>query len=231
MKSQVNVVSPAPLWHLLTFICFYFIIVCAPFVVKRLSGLEPNHHYIPASILLFVAAILTFVITLYAIWGFRLTTIGRQFINDALSAWPPSFNDIMLGLISGIGLICLSIVFEILLPSGEKNLTQLAITDDEHLFLLVGYIIASIGEEIQFRGYLLQQLVVYSHSTIIAVVIQATFFVFIHGFDQSRSGYVTRFVIGIVFGLLAVRKKSLWPSMTAHLFINLTIFIIGLRRT
>ncbi|HWG20803.1 MAG TPA: CPBP family intramembrane glutamic endopeptidase [Terracidiphilus sp.] len=135
----------------------------------------------------------------------------------------------MLGIALGIGLLVASIVLEALFPGGERDIgPRLAKTDIDHFLLLLGYVIASIGEEIQFRGYFLQQLAVYTRSTGAAVALQAVFFVFAHGSGQGLSGYLTRFAIGIAFGLAAVHRKSLWPSMTAHLLINITVFIVGL---
>lgn len=83
-------------------------------------------------------------------------------------------------------------------------------------------------EETQFRGYLLQQIVSLTQNTGAAIVIQAVIFVFIHGSGQGMSGYLTRFAFGVAFGLVAVFRKSLWPSITAHALINLMAFLAGL---
>ena len=193
---------------------------------KRLFAFA--HLNATVSIVFCVAAIWTIVLTLYAIWGFRLTRTGRRFIREVSNSWPPEAGDIKHGITLGIGLMIASIVLEALFPGGEKNATSYAKTDIDHFFLLIAYIVASISEEIQFRGYFLQQLAVYTRSTGSAIVLQAVFFVFMHGLDQSVSGYLTRFAIGIVFGIAAINRKSLWPSITAHLLINITVFIVAL---
>ena len=104
---------------------------------------------------------------------------------------------------------------------------RLAKSDLDKLLGFVVTVVAPVCEEIQFRGYILRQLDAITRSPGMAIVVQAVFFVMMHGSGQGVSGYLTRFTYGVAFGLVATWRKSLWPSVIAHSLLDLTIFIVA----
>jgi membrane protease YdiL (CAAX protease family) len=74
---------------------------------------------------------------------------------------------------------------------------------------------AGICEEIAFRGYLQKQFQAITGSVVLAVAIQAIVFGIGHLYEGA--GQVARITLfGLLFGLLAVWRRSLVPGMIAH---------------
>jgi membrane protease YdiL (CAAX protease family) len=82
---------------------------------------------------------------------------------------------------------------------------------------------APIGEEIVFRGLLLQGLLRRGVSVLPAVVASAAIFSLCH---VNLIGLPALFELGVVFGLLYVRTRSVLPGMVAHLGSNLTATLL-----
>jgi membrane protease YdiL (CAAX protease family) len=93
----------------------------------------------------------------------------------------------------------------LLLPQGALEIA---------LWVLVS---ASAGfcEEAVFRGYLQRQFHALSRSALIAVLAQAVVFGISHGY-QGWKQVVIITVLGLLYGLLAWRRRSLRPGMLAH---------------
>lgn len=85
-------------------------------------------------------------------------------------------------------------------------------------------IAAPVCEETFFRG-VLQPGAMSVLSPVRAVVLTAFWFSFCH---LDPIGFFARWELGIVFGLLAWRTGSLWPSIAAHLANNLTSSVLFL---
>jgi membrane protease YdiL (CAAX protease family) len=97
--------------------------------------------------------------------------------------------------------------------------------------LVVGVsVLAPLGEELLFRGYLLRVLRA-RHGTRAALVITAAIFAAIH---VNPASVLALFALGLVFGLLRVISGSLWPSLVAHALQNGTssaIVLLGLAKS
>jgi membrane protease YdiL (CAAX protease family) len=219
--------SRAPTWHFISLI--FAFLMASPTNPWGISVF----HFIPlrgtATVIFTIVIGLNILLALYAILGFRIRGKECWFNNYENCSWKPRPIDILIGIAVGICLIAMSIIFETLFPGGRRNVApELAKTDFDRSLELIMYFVVSICEEIQFRGYFLRQLVTLTSSTGMAVTLQAVIFVFMHGSSQGASGYLTRFGFGLAFGLVAVLRRSLWPSITAHLLINITAFALGL---
>ncbi len=88
------------------------------------------------------------------------------------------------------------------------------------LFLLgITWTIAAIGEELLFRGFLLNRLQILLGAgriaTVAAVVLQALAFGFSHAF-QGWTGILVTGAVGLVFGTAAVLRRNLGAIMIAH---------------
>jgi uncharacterized protein len=85
---------------------------------------------------------------------------------------------------------------------------------------------AGFCEEVVFRGYLLTQI-----SVLIgfpgSLIVQAAFFSLVHGYHQTAGGFIQKFLLGIMFGLLIHWRKSLVPAIMAHIWLDLSGGIIS----
>ncbi len=82
---------------------------------------------------------------------------------------------------------------------------------------------APIGEEIIFRGLLLQGLLRRGVAVVPAVVASAAIFSLCH---INLIGLPALFELGVVFGLLYARTRGVLPGMVAHLGSNLTATLL-----
>lgn len=82
--------------------------------------------------------------------------------------------------------------------------------------LIVMALFPAVFEETIFRGGLQQILISWFKKPMLAIVITSIIFSAVH---ISYFGFLPRFALGIVLGLIFYYSKSLWLSMTAH-FIN-----------
>lgn len=74
---------------------------------------------------------------------------------------------------------------------------------------------AGICEETIFRGYLQRQLIVFTKSVPAGILLSAAVFGAGHAYQGSRMTIVIG-VYGLLFGLLAHRRRSVRPGMIAH---------------
>ena len=84
---------------------------------------------------------------------------------------------------------------------------------------------AGFCEEVICRGYFLQQFLRWSDSKAVAVGLQASLFSLAHGSNQTPMGFVHKFLLGVLFGVVAVRRHSLIPGIIAHAGVNSMIGI------
>jgi membrane protease YdiL (CAAX protease family) len=84
------------------------------------------------------------------------------------------------------------------------------------ILLWVGVSIsAGICEELVFRGYFQRQFHAYTHSRWVALFLQAVLFGISHGY-QGTEACVKIAIFGLLYGSLALWRKSLRPGMMAH---------------
>jgi hypothetical protein len=98
-------------------------------------------------------------------------------------------------------------------------------TPVELALLLAGVCIAApLGEEMFFRGFLQRALGLHRGAPRAIVVTAALF----SAFHLDPVGLAARFELGVLFGLLAWKAKSLWPAIAAHAannFISSLLFL------
>jgi membrane protease YdiL (CAAX protease family) len=86
---------------------------------------------------------------------------------------------------------------------------------------------AGISEEFAFRGYLQRQFGALTGSRWIAVVLQAILFGVAHSYEGWRAAiHIVSF--GLIFGLIAIWRKSLRPGIVAHAFTDIMAGLFGL---
>lgn len=86
------------------------------------------------------------------------------------------------------------------------------------------WLTAAIGEEIIFRGFLLDRFIQLSGNKYLPILISSLLFSLIH-FYQGTNGVVTTFVAGVLFGLLYLRSdKNLLLLILSHGFTDTMFF-------
>lgn len=85
--------------------------------------------------------------------------------------------------------------------------------------LALSWTTAALGEEILFRGFLQSRLQALlgarRHAGVLAVLAQALLFGLGHAY-QGPTGILVSGAIGLVFGLLMLRFRTVWPLVVAH---------------
>jgi membrane protease YdiL (CAAX protease family) len=88
-------------------------------------------------------------------------------------------------------------------------------TNLELLLFMAVSATAGICEEIIFRGYFQKQFVALTHSAIAGAVIQALIFGAAHGYEGGKRMAMIA-AEGLLFGVVALWRRSLRPGMVAH---------------
>jgi membrane protease YdiL (CAAX protease family) len=88
--------------------------------------------------------------------------------------------------------------------------------------MVVGLIVSSMGEEVLFRGTIMQALQ-QRFGTYVSVVVTSALFASMHLGNPHVEplAIVSTFMIGLLFGMMAVLTSSLWMSMSFHVVWNL----------
>ena len=87
----------------------------------------------------------------------------------------------------------------------------------EKLGWVVVATVVGVSEEIVYRGYLQTQLAGFGKHIAIGISAQAVLFGIAHA--AQGGGAVVRFAVyGVLFGLLAFKRQSLWPGILCHVW-------------
>jgi uncharacterized protein len=214
----------APLWHTAALIA----LIVGYSYLGSSRGVSAPTQAIPQKFLV-VQYILTMIFEgflLFLVWlgirmkGVRLRELigGRwsspeDFLIDAGIAI--AFWIIALLILAGLGYL-----LGLASPAQQKAVKELAnlIAPQNWSTIVLWILLSSIAgfvEEIVFRGYLQRQLGILTRSMLIGVILSAVVFGSGHGYEGSRRMALI-VVYGIMFGLLALWRKSLRPGMIAH---------------
>ncbi|MDO5517992.1 MAG: CPBP family intramembrane metalloprotease [Clostridium sp.] len=131
------------------------------------------------------------------------------------------FSSIAVGFISSIVYLIYSTIIEangITIPSPDFSLPTEAkyIT----LFILYTCVIAPICEEIIFRGIILSSMKKYGNLT--AIMVSSILFSMFH-FNLVQ--FINPVLMGIMFGFIALKSKSIKPCIVVHMFNNSLIMV------
>jgi membrane protease YdiL (CAAX protease family) len=140
---------------------------------------------------------------------------------------------------SGLGIGLLAVVADVVVAIAVNSLVRAitghtphrppSVTNDLHgawtlPVAFVAVVMAPLGEETLFRGFILQGLE-QGLSRWRAILISAAFFAFVHVYPLAMPSV---FVIGILFALLYLRRRSLLATMTAHATVNLVVTLVAI---
>lgn len=205
----------APLWH--TILLLFFLLVpwswWLPFL-KIPSGLQ--HEDLP----------FIYIIQLQFQWIlFLIMWLGllagpirfRELIGNRWKTASDFFRDLGLGTAVMMLNLAVAFVIVVLFRPTHHHSSPL---DPHKLVDLIGFIpialTAGFTEEAICRGYLQRQLHALTGSPAVAIGLQAAIFSLSHGYELPIYNLTAKFIVGVAFGMLAFRRKSLLPGMLGH---------------
>jgi membrane protease YdiL (CAAX protease family) len=213
--------GPAPFWHTVLMLAYVLVPVSAVPGGKRLVSalLSAGHPWI-------------YVVDMYWQWiGCFIMLFGLAKVGVPVSALVGSGGQARKGLGSYVmtataaWLLAIGLTLSVYFLFGpfERNPYRLMPTSPLELAVFLPLsVTAGICEELIFRGYFLMQFTTRTHSTLAAICIQAAAFSVAHGLNQTIAGFSNKFLIGFLFGVLAVNRRSLIPGMVAHAWLDLS---------
>ena len=111
-------------------------------------------------------------------------------------------------------------------PKGELSFLLPQETTGKFIWVIVSFT-AGFCEEVIFRGYLMTRLRLLGKfkSWIIPIIVSSLAFGFPHLY-QGIHGFLIITVLGVLFALIYIRTRSIWPCIIAHFFLDfLALFI------
>jgi CAAX protease family protein len=207
----------APAWHTIVFIAIFLgISVVGGFfqhaVKQHPFGVVPSSSAVPGYI---SVVVFEWLLVLYVGMGVHKRGVRLRDLVGGRWATP---KDVMRDFALGAGLWALWIgLMNPHILGGGTNAAQGLLPHGtlESVAWIPVALSAGFCEQLAFRGYLQKQFQVITGSAVWAVLIQAVVFGVGHLYEGvGPVGRITLF--GILFGLLAVWRKSLRPGMIAH---------------
>jgi hypothetical protein len=226
----------APLKHTVKFIAILAALGVAGIVLQvHLHSQPPNKVTMPgglASRNSFVPRELSLILAewalLYFVWrGIRLKGMKlRDLIGGSWNSGKRISVDLLLG--AAIGLVFMyAIVIPVALILGGRSAHASPVVNPmppHNVFEAIVWVLASLNagfcEEVAYRGYLQRQLRALTGKSVVAVLLQAIVFGFVHTFE-GLGGAVAAGVAGLLLGLVAWWRKSLRPGMVAHAWVDI----------
>lgn len=101
-----------------------------------------------------------------------------------------------------------------------------ATTSYQYGATLLGAVTAGFTEEIIFRGLILTQFRLLIGNVTAAGIIQSFVFALAHGGNQSPTQFLKHCCSGWLFAYLAITRKSLWPSIFAHVLFDVLVYTV-----
>ena len=173
------------------------------------------------------------MLILIAVWWIRSFEDG----NLHVLGFPPTnpLGDIGIGLGFGVVAVIADVVVAIVVAAVVRAVTGHApshpptvLRDLQGAWAIpvafVAVVMAPLGEETLFRGFVLQGLE-NGFSPARAILISAALFAFVHVYPVEMPSI---FAIGILLAVVFRQRRSLLASMTAHGTVNLTVVLLTL---
>jgi len=199
----------------------------ANYIVKSLF----SHYDVLPKVLINRSII--FIITILYIYIFRKYIDNESLISMGFTLRKKG-KDILHGI--ALGFVLMAICFVFLLLTNQIKIIEIQFDPIALLLFFVIFFVASLIEEVLFRGYLLNNLMK-SFNKYYALIITAVLFSIVHLANPYLSVLVVfnLLLIGYLFGIYYIHVKNLWFSIFLHAswsFFQVAIFgfpVFGLK--
>jgi len=205
----------APWWHTVGMFLLFIVLAALTATAQHAmpaAGAAPSPFtlYLP---LLVIEGLLLW----YVRWGLARREISlRSLIGGTWSGRRDVLRDVGIAAAMWALWMGISTLWTRLSPSAEANVNVLLPHGalGSSLWVAVS-LTAGLVEEILFRGYFQRQFAAWSGSGAIGLIIQAVLFGLAHGY-QGLSACVRIVGYGLLFGCVALWRRSLRPGIVAH---------------
>ena len=211
----------APWWHTALLAALFLGLAAGGAAFQKAAGAHPGLAQRPPQV------VQIYLSMLIAEWGLLLyvwraglrrgSTTLTALIGGRWSSWRDFVRDLGLAVVLCAGAMIVMSGVERLLGHGHEASIEgflprhaLEVTLWVLLSLTAGFV-----EEAVFRGYFQRQFEAWTRSPWIALLLQAALFAVSHGYQGTRACSKIA-VFGVLYGLVALWRRSLRPGMIAH---------------
>ena len=213
----------APLWHTILFVLIILgISWLSWYATRRFGGANSPEVTDRGQLVTYLATMVQeWVLFLYVYLGVRARGVTvRSLVNARWASGKEVWRDIRIAVVVWILFLLIEVAGGVIFRALGSSAAKVAAVLLPHaVWELPAWaaLAASAGfcEEFVFRGYLQEQSKRLTGSAAAAIIIQAIFFGFGHGY-QGWASMLTIILIGVMFGIVAMMRKSLAPTMIAH---------------
>jgi uncharacterized protein len=223
----------APWWHTALLVALFLAIALSGAFFQRHARSEPgmlqeHPHVVP----LYLSLIAMEWWLFYYVWKGGLRRTGTT-LSELIGGRWANAEDVLVD--AGLALVLWAIWLLVemawdrwLSPAHAVSIQNLLPQRVVEILLWIGVSIsAGICEELVFRGYFQRQFHAFTHSRWVALFLQAALFGISHGY-QGIEACVKIAVFGVLYGSLALWRKSLRPGMMAHGWSDILSGIFGI---
>lgn len=212
----------APLWHTILFVLTILgISWLSWYATRRFGAHSPQVSNVSQLVTYCATIVQEWVLFLYVWLGIRARGVTvRSLVNARWATSEAAWRDVGIAALVWFLFIAIELIGAVIfraLGSNAGNVASVLLPHAAWELPVWAGVAASAGfcEEFIFRGYLQEQSKRLTGSVGAAIVIQAIFFGFGHGY-QGWASMLTIVLIGVMFGIVAMMRKSLAPTMLAH---------------
>jgi uncharacterized protein len=210
----------APLWHTAGLVAILLLTFAFGAWLQRrggpVRGIAPQHRGVLGIYL--TALLLDWALFSY-VWAFttKSGTPLRELVGGRWAGARDVARDVALALPFWIVWeLTAQLVHRLLGPNTAKSVEVLLPESAVEILAWIAVsLTAGFCEEAVFRGYLQKQLHAWTGNAAIAVVVQGVCFGIAHGYQGVKNVLVI-IVLGVLYGLLALWRRSTRPGMVAH---------------
>ena len=223
----------APLWHTAFLIGLLFAIAAYGLYGQIHAGpgpelVERRGSTVPLYLSLLVAewGLLRFVVA----GGLKRTgTTLRDLLGQRWASWKDVARDVAIALAAWVAwTVSSSLIQHALGHDTAKDIGALLPKSPLEIATWVALSLsAGFCEEAIFRGYLQKQFRAITGSAVVAVLLQAVVFGVLHGYQGLRN-VIAITILGVLYGAIALWRRSLKPTMILHAGTDVMSGIFGL---
>lgn len=219
----------APAWHTAALVGLLLAVAITGTLLQPTGTQNSASSALPTTTLAKISA--RYLPLLLVNWGLLLytTRVGRKrsALGDLLSEGARPFSRSALALLLGIAcfaaILGAEALFTAQLAAGRNAAISslLPSTGAERLTWLLVAVSVGFCEEVVYRGYLQTQLAAFTRSPALGIILQAVLFGLAH-LEQGPRMALRIALYGLLFGLLAHFRRSLWPGIVGHTLLDLS---------
>lgn len=216
----------------LSWMSYFTFVVLILFVAQGLAGDqtallknldEPMRLFVYSLTIIFQWLIAGIIFGAIYLEKTKIRSVGLVKIRLVDFAWGIAllFSLFIVSIIASLTLTALGIP-----PKGEIAFLLPQELPGKILWVLVSFT-AGYCEELIFRGYIMTRvrLLLKSKSWVVPTIVSAFAFGFPH-YYQGLPGFIVITLLGVMFSLIYIRTKSLWPCIIAHFLLDFVALFV-----